>query len=81
MKEWQFINIVSDGQAISIDGINPWKHEWISLNEETIDMPHPNYPNQRHKMCVYKIEAGSKSIVFAAGEYSNCVWGFYVPCT
>ena len=79
MDKWKFINIVTDGQAISIDGINPWKHEWIELDEDPIEVPHPSYPEQLHEMWIYKINTESKSIVFAAGEYSNCVWGFYVP--
>ncbi len=79
MKNWEFVDIVADGQPVDLDGVNPWDHEWISLDEEPIEVPHPSYPNQRHKMWIYKIDTGKKTVVFAAGEYSNCVWGFYVP--
>ncbi len=68
-----------DGKAIDIDGINPWEHEWILLAEEPIEVPHPSHPNQMHKMWRYKIVTDKKEVVFAAGEFSNCVWGFYVP--
>jgi len=79
MKEWKFVNIVADGQPIMVNGVNPWNHEWVSLDKEPIEVPHPSYPNQKHKMRQYKIVTGNKTIIFAAGEYSNCVWGFYVP--
>ena len=79
MKEWKLLNIVPDGQEINIEGVNPWNHEWVSLGEESIDVHHPNYPNQVHKMRLYKIDTDEKKIIFAAGEFSNCVWGFYVP--
>jgi len=79
MKEWKLVNIVSDGQPIIINGINLWKHEWIRIDEKPIEVPHPGHPNEKHKMWIYKINTGNNSIVFAAGEYSNCVWGFYVP--
>lgn len=79
ISKWRLINIVTDGQPIMVGGINPWEYEWVQLVEEPIEVPHPSYPNQMHKMRQYKIDLKNKSIVFAAGEYSNCVWGFYVP--
>ncbi len=79
MKEWVLIKIVPDGQKIIINGVNLWEHQWISLDEEPIKVSHSSYPNQEHDMSVYKIISGDKNIVFAAGEFSNCVWGFYIP--
>ncbi|HEY53393.1 MAG TPA: hypothetical protein G4N94_08050 [Caldilineae bacterium] len=79
MKKWKFVNIVPDGQTLVIGGVNVWKHEWRSIDDDPIIVPHPSYPNQRHKMWLYKIETGAKKIVFAAGEYSAGVWGFYIP--
>jgi hypothetical protein len=30
-------------------------------------------------MWVYELRSGGKTVKFAAGEFSNGVWGFYVP--
>ena len=79
MRKWKFVNIVFDGQLISINGVNPWDYEWLRRDEEPIQVPHPSYPNQTHKMCIYEIKTDEKIVIFAAGEFSNCVWGFYVP--
>ena len=79
MKKWEFVNIVIDGQPISVNDINPWDYEWFRLDEEPIKVSHPSYPNQTHKMEIYEIRTDKKTVVFAAGEFSNCVWGFYVP--
>jgi len=34
---------------------------------------------QRFEFAVYEIVAGDQRTVFAAGEFSNCIWGFYRP--
>jgi hypothetical protein len=75
--EWTLINIVTDGTPIYLDGINLWDYEWVSLNESKIHVPHPQYPAQEHSMDVYEIKSDEKKVKFAAGEFSNCVWGFY----
>ena len=79
MKNWTLVGIVIEGRPVNIHGVNPWKHEWVSLKEPRFEVPHPDYPNQRHKIWAYTITAGDRDLVFAAGEYSNGVWGFYVP--
>jgi len=79
MTEWKFVNIVTDGQPLRIGGVNVWEHKWEALKSEPITVPHPSHPNERHKMWQYQIKTEKKVITFAAGEFSNCVWGFYVP--
>ncbi|GHH77297.1 hypothetical protein GCM10017772_37920 [Promicromonospora soli] len=39
----------------------------------------PTVPTQRHSMSVYKLSGVDSSAFFAAGEFSNAVWGFYEP--
>lgn len=79
MREWKAVGVVSEGQAIRFSGINPWNHKWNSLEDPPVELPHPSYPHQKHKMLIYVIEADGCSIMFAAGELSANVWGFYVP--
>ena len=34
--------------------------------------------NQEHEMNVYNVDINDKIVTFAAGELSNCVYGFFV---
>ncbi len=75
---WKFVAILTEGEPLSIQGHNPWPVAWHSVPVPPITVAHPSYPNQRHQMWVYDLES-SPPVRFAAGEYSNGVWGFYVP--
>ena len=76
---WKHVSIGVEGNAVSLGGLNPWKLEWRSLDEPSITVAHPSYQHERHSMWLFEIHAGDKTVKFAAGEYSNGVWGFYVP--
>jgi len=75
---WKIVAIVAEGDRVLIQGQNPWGSNWLDTAEEPITVAHPSYPGQRHQMRVYDLD-GSRSVRFAAGEFSNSVWGFYVP--
>jgi hypothetical protein len=75
---WRLVGrILADGEPISLDGLDPWKHDWRSVDVPPIVVAHPQYPNQRHDMAVYEI-ARDRAVRFAAGEFSNGAWGFYL---
>ena len=76
--KWIVVGVVCEGDAIYIDSENLWAHKWESLKAH-LELPHPAYPNQHHRMDVYRITVVGRSIVFAAGELSANVWGFYRP--
>ena len=40
---------------------------------------HPQYPSRCYTMSIYEVTGSAPSIRFAAGEFSNGVWGFFVP--
>lgn len=44
-----------------------------------IRVTHPQYPSQRHAMFIYEVTGAIPPIRFAAGLFSNGIWGFYVP--
>ena len=75
---WKAVGVVAEGELLEISGVNVWSQEWDSLNEP-LELPHPIYPSEhlRH-FVVYRIPGPGKRIVFAAGELSPNVWGFYV---
>jgi hypothetical protein len=77
---WKFVSIGFERAPVAIQGIDPWRHgrQWVSSHERIV-VSHPSYPSERHTMIVYTFEVDGKTITFAAGEYSNGVWGFYEP--
>lgn len=75
---WKPVGVVAAGQPIKIGGLDPWQHEWRSLKRPALALPHPSYPHQRHRMDIYEIASAGRKVVFAAGELSAGVWGFYV---
>ena len=77
-KGWRFVSIGPEGHATDVGGINPWEVEWTPTHGR-ITVAHPQYPSERHTMLTYKVAKSDQSVVFAAGEFSNGVWGFFVP--
>lgn len=75
---WTPVGAVFDGEAILIHGLNPWQHPWVRT-DATVALFHPSYPDQREVMCVYRIETPNGPVMFAAGELSAGVYGFFVP--
>ena len=75
MNEWEHIGICTDGQPFQVDGIDIWKHEWKRTGERA-EVKDPQY-GQGFSFAVWSVNAEDKRIEFAAGEFSNCVWGFY----
>ena len=49
------------------------------MQAEAVELPHPAFPNQRHRMFVYEVTNDGRNVRFAAGELSAHVWGFYLP--
>ncbi len=77
-ENWRFVGAVIDGVAIDLCGENPWRVSWQSMACE-VNLPDPIYPGQSHCLNVFSIMGEHSLIVFAAGEFSNGVWGFYLP--
>jgi hypothetical protein len=79
MDEWISCGVVIEGDPIDLGGINPWGCRWESLKQPPVELPHPRYTHQRHEMWIYEIEDAGRKVIFAAGELSANVWGFYIP--
>jgi hypothetical protein len=76
--DWIAVGIVFDGDAIDIEGADPWQWSWASTGE-IAQVRHPAYPTQVHDVAVYTMQVEGRIVRFAAGELSNTVWGFYRP--
>jgi hypothetical protein len=76
---WDVLGACGEGQRFEIEGLNVWAHEWIEEKEvPRAEVKDPQY-GQSFAFHVYRVESGSKKARFAAGEFSNSVFGFYVP--
>lgn len=76
---WRFVHVGFEGDEVEVAGIRPWSvGRWMSA-DRVITVAHPSHPRQRHTMSVYRVAGSAGEVTFAAGEFSNGVWGFYVP--
>lgn len=73
------MGVVVEGGSIRLCGLDPWSLQWTPAPPWEVRLPHPSYRTQLHAMNVYRIQRDGRTITFAAGELSACVWGFYVP--
>ena len=76
---WTFAGAVGSSEPFAIDGLDVWQHPWQSVaGAPPAAVRDPHY-NQPYQMPVYRIGDGTRSVVFASGEFSNGIFGFYVP--
>ena len=75
---WRFVGVNYDEKMFLIDGINVFAHGWKSVDGEIAQVSDPLY-GQARRFSVYEITEKNRTIKFAAGEFSNGVWGFYAP--
>jgi hypothetical protein len=73
---WRFVKTVNDGEVFEINGINIWDFKWEVIGKK-IKAKDPLYA-QFYNFDVFKIQNGNVEILFAAGEFSNSVWGIYL---
>jgi len=75
---WNLVCVVAEGDAVSVDGLDPWSHPWISEGHQ-ITVAHPTFPSQRHQVAAWTINREHRRVLFAAGELSAGAWAFFVP--
>jgi len=78
MINWRFVAAGVEGDKLEISGIRVWDHKWVCRTGERADIKDPSY-GQNFSFHVYEIISGKQQIIFAAGEFSASVFGFYVP--
>jgi hypothetical protein len=74
---WKLVGVVPAELELKINGVNVWSQEWAVVEGEYADIEDPSY-HQPFRFSVYTIKNGETAVKFAAGEFSNQVWGFYV---
>ena len=74
---WVFVGVCMDGGPFAIGGIDVWATDWHRQPGQFAAVRDPAY-GQPFRFAVYRVRHGRRSVGFAAGEFSNCVWGFFV---
>ncbi|HHZ19825.1 MAG TPA: hypothetical protein GX391_04830 [Firmicutes bacterium] len=72
---WKFVKSGIEGDC-ELFGVNIFDYSWENTNQK-VSVLDPIY-NQEHELTIYKVNIGGKVVTFAAGEFSNNVYGFYV---
>lgn len=75
---WRDVHVGFGGDDLTIGGVKIWDAKWRRTGHKTIQLPHPAYPDQRHYFDIYEVGDHKTRVLFAAGELSPGVWGFYV---
>ncbi len=73
---WVYQKAVTDGDRYEIDGLNIWDYKWRDTGER-INIKELIY-NQDHTFNVWEISKDDIKVTFAAGEFSNLIWGIYL---
>jgi hypothetical protein len=74
-KTWEFEVSGIDGNVI-LFGVNIFEYEWNNTGESVL-LEDPIY-HQKFKLPVYNVNIDGETHSFVAGEFSNCIWGFYL---
>lgn len=74
-KKWKHEITGADGNCM-LFGVNIFDLEWHST-DETAKISDPQY-QQEYTFDVYTVDVAGKHKRFAAGEFSNGIWGFYL---
>lgn len=76
IPQWVHVGTSLDGEKFEIQGVDVWRHAWKDEEGQAV-VKDPIY-GQTFRFGVYRVQTDGKIVEFAAGEFSNCVWGFYV---
>jgi hypothetical protein len=76
-KEWKFYRSAIEGEKLELHGLDIWDNEWKNLGLY-VSVTDPIY-GEPHVMGVYEIANDRITVKFATGEFSNMVWGIYLP--
>jgi hypothetical protein len=75
--DWQLLSIAWQTDRVEVSGVSLWDAEW-SRPLGHITVADPAY-GQVGGATVYEVPGARPRVLFAAVEFSNGVWGFYLP--
>lgn len=75
-SKWHHVLTARDGDA-QLFGVNLFSYKWVDIGESAV-VTDPVYGQER-RFSVYEVEINGIRHKLAAGEFSNCIWGFAFP--
>lgn len=78
IPNWKHIATISEGTLLEIDGANVWNTKWTQPSQMRALVFDPSYGSP-HIFNAYQLVGSTGLQLFAAGEFSNGVFGFYMP--
>jgi hypothetical protein len=73
---WEFVKAGLEGNC-TLFGVNIFRHKWERTGEKA-EVKDPKY-HESHTFNVYKVNVDGNVYTFAAGAFSNGIFGFYMP--
>lgn len=77
--DWLALHVGVENDTLAIGGVGVWMQPWRPVGVPPLTLPHPAYAHQSHRFDLFEIGEGTGRRLFAAGELSSGVWGFYEP--
>jgi len=79
---WRFLGaypLKGTVEVVRVQGVDVYSHidDWMAAGV-VIGLADPLYPNQRNRLDVWRLTLDGREVQFAAGEFTNGVWGTYV---
>lgn len=76
---WVFDKIIFEQSNYTLKGYNIWDYEWFPLSKNKPKIKHPHY-EQTHELEIVMIFVDNYSTIrFGYTEFSNGVYGIYLP--
>lgn len=73
---WEFIMSGSSGDALTLKGVDLWQCNWKDTGRKA-NVTDPMYM-KTNAFTIWQVIINGEIVEFAAGEFSNDVWGFYI---
>ncbi len=73
---WKNKTIIPPGERYEIHGLNIWDYDW-KFTGQSINVIDPLY-KKPYLFQIFEIKEGDLTVRFAAGEFSNSIYGIYL---
>jgi hypothetical protein len=74
---WTPARFGDESRQVFVGDVELWSSTWQPTRERIV-VAHPQYPQQRHSLTVYRV-AATPPVHFAGGEVSNTAFVFSLP--
>lgn len=73
---WRYVGYCVEGQNFWVEGMNISNHIWQPVDDAVAGVEDP-HNHKQYEFPVWEVKAEGRVVRFAAGEFQNCVWGFF----